>query len=119
MRNWGNKNIYQKAENVGLGEAYLAVFGGPSHNIHGNWQDLLEYHLEESGEDHFSPDFEWHNPRPQFLNAVALHSAEVLKQYIEWLGCEVIKSMIETLNEFQGRVRTLDVAHENWLSGRA
>jgi len=36
LRDWGNKNIYQKAEDVGLGEAYLAAFGGPSHGIHGN-----------------------------------------------------------------------------------
>jgi hypothetical protein len=85
LRNWGKKNIYEKAEDVGLGEAYLAAFGGPSHGIHGNWQDLLEYHLESDEHGLFTPDFEWHRPRPQFLNVVALHAAEVSKQYVTWL----------------------------------
>jgi len=116
LRNWGNKNIYEKAEDIGLGEAYLATFGGPSHNIHGNWQDLLEYHLEEKSEGHFVPDFEWHNPRPQYLNVVALQTAEVLKKYIDWLEFEEIKDFRKNLIEFQERVRLLDSAHEKWLS---
>lgn len=119
LRNWGGMNIYEKAENVGMGEAYLAAFGGPSHNIHGNWQDLLEYQLEETDEGMFTPDFEWHNPRPQYLNVVALHSAGILKQYIDWLGYDEINHITENLNEFQNRVLDLDSAHEQWLSQNA
>ncbi len=112
LSNWGNNSLYDKAKDVGLEETYLAEFGGPSHNIHGNWQDLLEYQLEEKDDDHFSPEFNWHNPRPQYLNVLALQTAEVLKQYIEWLGYEEIKDMVKTLNEFQERIRTFDSAHE-------
>jgi hypothetical protein len=116
LRNWGNKNIYEKAEDVGLGEAYLGAFGGPSHGIHGNWHDLLEHHLEKNSDNSFSPDFEWHNPRPQYLIVIALQTAEVLKQYINWLDYKEPKSMVEDLNEFQNRVLTLDSFHEEWLS---
>ena len=40
-KNWGGKNIFEKAKDVGLGEAYLGVFAGASHSVHGNWQDLI------------------------------------------------------------------------------
>lgn len=119
LRNWGNKNIYEKAKDVGLGEAYLAAFGGPSHGIHGNWQDLLEYHLESDEHGHFTPDFKWHRPRPQYLNVVALHAAEVSKQYVEWLGFQEIGLLTKSLTELQERVFRLDSAHEQWLTQHA
>ena len=43
LRNWGNKNIYEKAEDVGLGGAYLAAFGGPSHGIHPQPSRICSY----------------------------------------------------------------------------
>lgn len=116
LRNWGNKNIYEKAEDVGLGEAYLAAFGGPSHGIHGNWQDLLEYHLECDNQGQFTPVFEWHRPRPQYLNVVALQSAEVSMQYATWIGFQEIEQLTESLAELQERVLALDSAHEQWLN---
>jgi hypothetical protein len=119
LRNWGNKNIYEKAKDVDLEEAYLACFGGASHGIHGNWQDLLDDHLERKSDNHFSPNFEWGNPRPQLLNVLALQTAEVLKRYIEWLGYKEINDMIGTLSEFQERVLILDSAHEKWLSHKS
>jgi len=41
---WG-KSIYNRVETIGMAEAYRGLFGGPSHSIHGNWQDLLRFHL--------------------------------------------------------------------------
>lgn len=107
--------IYEKADDVGLGDAYLAAFGGPSHGIHGNWQDLLEYHLEADKEGTFSPNLEWNQPRPQYLNVVALHAAEATKIYVQWLGFSEIDQVIDSLNELQDRVLALDSAHEKWL----
>jgi hypothetical protein len=79
----------------------------------------LEYHLDEKGDASYSPDFEWNKPRPQYLIVLALQTAEVLKKYIEWLGYEEIKDMIETLSEFQERVHLLNNAHEEWLSNKS
>ncbi len=70
-RNWGAHNIFGRAKAVGL-EAYVAAFGGGSHTIHGSWQDLVEYHLEDIDENSFRADFKWHAPRPQLLNAITL-----------------------------------------------
>lgn len=119
LRNWGNKNIYEKADNVGLGDAYLAAFGGPSHGIHGNWQDLLEYHLKSDEEGNFTPNLEWHRPRPQYLNVVSLHSAEAAKNYAKWIGYPELDKLVDALCELQERVLTLDSAHEDWLNKSA
>ncbi|UXC36637.1 DUF5677 domain-containing protein [Cupriavidus gilardii] len=43
---WKAVDLYRKAEAVGLGQAYLGLFGGPSHAVHGGWQDLLDYYLD-------------------------------------------------------------------------
>tara|TARA_R110000851_G_scaffold189677_2_gene339940 strand:+ start:8802 stop:9677 length:876 start_codon:yes stop_codon:yes gene_type:complete len=119
LRNWGGMNVYEKADDVGLGDVYLAAFGGPSHGIHGNWQDLLEYHLESDENGFFSPNLDWHKPRPQYLNAVALHAAETAKNYFQWLGFSEIDHLIDSLNELQERVAFLDSAHEQWLHQHA
>lgn len=82
-RNWGGLNIFERAKAVGLEGAYLSAFGGGSHTVHGNWQDLVEYHLEDIDEASFRADFEWHMPRPQLLDALTLHSAEAVIDFVE------------------------------------
>jgi len=47
---WGG-SIYSRAMAIGMSEAYRGLFGGPSHAIHGNWQDLLRFHLVKEGSD--------------------------------------------------------------------
>lgn len=119
LKNWGGKNIYEKADDVGLSEAYLAAFGGPSHNVHGNWQDLLEYHLEDTENGHFKPDFDWHQPRPQYLNVVAVHSIEALKEYISFLKIDEVSDINDKIKKLQKRVLLLDSLHEEWLAKNA
>ncbi len=63
-RSWGQGSLYQRAKAVGFEVMYLAAFGGGSQNVHGNWMDLLEYHLDEDGNG-FVPSLDWHRHRPQ------------------------------------------------------
>jgi hypothetical protein len=35
-KNWGNKNLFERAKAVGLDTAYPAAFGGGSHTVHGS-----------------------------------------------------------------------------------
>ena len=67
---WGGKDLRQKAEAIGLNEAYLAVFGGMSHNVHGSWHDLYQFHVETDENGAFKPNLEWGRPRPQPLFAL-------------------------------------------------
>ena len=119
LKNWGGKNIFEKAQAVGLETAYLGAFGGGSHSVHGNWQDLLEYHLEETDEGGFKPDFEWHRPRPQLLNAVALHSTQAVIDYLQWLASDGAEDIVTVLQGLQNRILLLDRLHEEFLAHRS
>lgn len=55
IRHWGGKDLRQRAASLGIEKAYLAVFGGPSESVHGNWGDLLRHHLK-STERGFEPN---------------------------------------------------------------
>ena len=48
LKDWGGKNLFEKARDVGLADGYIAGIGGPSHNVHGNWQELIEYNIEKN-----------------------------------------------------------------------
>ena len=118
LKNWGGKNIFKKAQAVGLEMAYLALFGGGSHSVHGNWQDLLEYHLEETNEGGFKPDFEWHRPRPQVLNAIALQSTQAVIEHLQWIASDRAEDMLTVLQDLQDRILLLERLHEEFLSYR-
>jgi len=85
VKNWGGKNIYEKAEELGLADAYIAAFGLASQSIHGNWQDLIEYHLDYDG-TYFRPQFDWHQPRPQYMNVIGVHAVQATVDYLRWLS---------------------------------
>jgi len=119
IQNWGNKNLYAKAESIGLKQAYLAMFSGCSHHIHGNWQDLLDHHLNFTEDGLFTPDLEWNQPRPQLLTAMAVLSAETVKEYIQWTEYPQLNSLIEKLDNFIERVYLFDKLHEEWLQNTA
>lgn len=116
LRNWGGKNIFEKASDLELKDAYLAAFSGGSHNIHGNWQDLLEYHLEETENGYFTPVFDWHQPRPQILDVIALHSTETVIECLNWINEESIKEIEDELIDLKKRILLLDNLHEKFLS---
>jgi hypothetical protein len=55
-KEWGDKNLYQRADALGWSEMYLGTFGGPSASVHGNWMDLLGMHLDDhDGGEGFTP----------------------------------------------------------------
>lgn len=115
-RNWGGLNIFERAKAVGLDEAYLAAFGGGSHTAHGNWQDLVEYHLEDVTEDSFRADFQWHRPRPQVHDAITLHAAEAVIDFAQYLSPGDSAPLVDVLEELQERVLLLSRLHEEFLS---
>jgi hypothetical protein len=54
-RSWGGRNIYERTRDVGLEALYLAAFGGGSHSVHGNWQEVYGAHLEWGEDGQFKP----------------------------------------------------------------
>ncbi|MBJ6802185.1 DUF5677 domain-containing protein [Geomonas propionica] len=117
LKNWGGKNLFEKARDVGLEEAYLAAIGGPSHSVHGNWQEMLEYNIKFS-EHGFVPSLDWHTPRPQLGNAICYHAIIVTIEYLnylKYLSPKKIEEIIEKLEELLTRIQLHDQLHEKFL----
>lgn len=116
-RPWGGKNIFQKARDVDLEGLYLAAFGGGSHSVHGNWQDLYANHLEWDGAEGFTPKLTWRNPRPQMVTSLSLVVTDTLKEYFDFIGgSEISEYYSPLLDDLLERVLFLVEAHENYLS---
>ncbi|CDF83407.1 hypothetical protein PKB_2060 [Pseudomonas knackmussii B13] len=113
--NWGGKNLFEKAKDVGLEEAYLGAFAGPSHSVHGNWQDLLEYHLD-SDEEGYSAELSWHRPRPQLLTTLALLTVETLHVFFSDIMGTSGKKLAEEMPDLRERIGLLVHLHEEFLA---
>jgi hypothetical protein len=118
-RDWGNKNMREKADAVGLGEAYLAAFGGMSHSVHGSWQDLLEYQLASLEDGRFEPEFAWHSVRPQVLHALGLLTIDTVSNYLDYLAEQGrMEDLSEKLSSLRNRILVVNDAHEKFLNSR-
>lgn len=117
-KNWGGMNLFEKARDVGLEEAYLGAFAGPSHSVHGNWQDLLEYHLD-SDEGGYTADLQWHRPRPQLLTTLAHLTVETLAVFFSHALGEAGKSLATKMPDLRERIGQLVQLHEEFLSRRS
>lgn len=115
IRNWGDKNLYEKAEIVGLADAYSAIFGGPSRNVHGGWQDLLQYHLECESPGKFKPKLEFSKPRPQVIYALNQLVAETMLEYIEKLDHEELRPIERRTEDAIQRNYLANDMHEEYL----
>jgi hypothetical protein len=116
-RDWADKDLYERADAVGLAGTYIGTFGGPSSSVHGNWMDLLEFQLEtHHDEGNFCADFEWHNPRPQIGQTVALLAVEAVREYFAFVGEGPIEFMEERFTDLSNRIRQAMLAHEAFLN---
>lgn len=112
---WKKNTLLERAQAVDLGEAYLGLVGGPSHTVHGNWQDLLEYHLDET-ESGFVPELEWHRPRPQPLFVISILTLQMLEDYVVQLVGEHAKPLLDDLDDLRERLDLANDEHEHFLS---
>ncbi len=116
-RDWGGKNLYEKANTVGLAKAYRAMFAGASQNVHGAWSDLYTHHLYTEGDGHFTPNIEWNRPRPQLLYSVALLSLETAEDFALFMGGqEVADYLVPDVCDLCDRLMAADQAHESYLA---
>ena len=112
---WGEK-IYDRAKKIDMEDLYIALFSLPSHSVHGNWQDLLTFHLEyENGE--FSPKMQWGYPRPHPLFAITLLTVEINKLYLDEIisDCADKDKINKMLDDIFLRTFKVDELHEQFL----
>ncbi len=120
IQNWGGKNLFEKAQAIGLDTAYFAIFGGPSRNVHGGWRDLLEHHLQYESPGRFTPRLEFsRESRPQALFATAFIIVPALLEYINLLGTTGMEAARDRVKGLHDRVALADGLHEKSLQGRS
>jgi hypothetical protein len=119
LRNWGDKNLFEKAKDVELGDAYLAIFGRPSRNVHGGWQDLIQYHLECEAPGVFKPNLEFNRPRPQAIYSLTHLITETLLGYIEILNHPSLEPIHDRLTGIDTRNQLASDSHERYLVAKA
>lgn len=115
IKNWGNKNLFDRAKAVDLDSVYLGAFGGGSHAVHGNWADILEYNLE-IGEDGFNPKLDWRRPRPQILTTIAFLTVNLLQEYFSSAELSNLQSYFTaSLDDLRNRIQVATEFHEQFL----
>lgn len=115
IRNWGKKNLYEKAKAVNLGNAYIAIFGGPSRNVHGGWQDILQHHVDCEAPGVFKPRLEFTRPRPQAIYSLTCLISETLTEYARFLAHPSFEPLLQRLSDLIDRNQLASDEHENYL----
>jgi len=76
---WENK-IKSRISDLITPDFYVLIYGNTSHAIHGNWQDLINFHLK-AFENGFLPNIEFNVPNCKTLNVINLLTCELIKEY--------------------------------------
>lgn len=95
---------------------YIFIYGNASHSIHGNWQDLLSFHLRKV-ENGFLPKSEWNIPNLQIINAVTILACDLLENYCDEIipvGDEK-KRLLDAIHSIGIRSFALDEQHELFI----
>ncbi|MEO6067776.1 MAG: DUF5677 domain-containing protein [Gemmatimonadales bacterium] len=119
IRDWGGGNVFERARALGLEEAYVGIFGGPSRNVHGNWQDLLQHHLVVVEPGQFTPRFEDARVRPHPYFGLGKLTVEGLLDYVTYLGVREAPELHHRLKDLLGRLIAADELHEEYLQARS
>ncbi len=95
---------------------YTCIYGNASHAVHGNWQDLISFHLKKEG-DGFIPDSEWTIPSLQIINAATILGCDLLINYCEEVlpNGEDKEKLLHTIKDIGSRSFTLNEQHELFI----
>jgi hypothetical protein len=112
---WGGDNIYYRAKELNMNRAHLFMFKGQSSPIHGNWHDLVLYHLNQNGNGEFEPVQEWHSPDIRIINSISILTVPLFKDFVTYLAGEEIEEINNLYDELLERILLLEKLHEEQL----
>jgi len=113
---WG-KSIYNRLKDIEMENMYLVYVGLLSHSVHGNWQDLIDNHLEYQ-DGAFSPKINWCHSRPQPIFAESILSFKANELYLDKIIEESPdkERLKELNNDVMVRISAADELHEQFLN---
>jgi hypothetical protein len=106
----------KKRINEIINPSFYILYGNSSHAVHGNWQDLLFFHLEKV-DGGFLQKPEWYTPSIQLIAPVTLMSCNLLMEFAE----EIIPdspqkiALVDSTKDIFLRTRKLDRLHEKFI----
>lgn len=111
------KTVKSRADLVGGEMFYTIYYGGSSHSIHGNWQDILTNNLEKTDAG-FKVNLKWNKARPQIVDGPAILNTEIVGLFAdkELKGTPdelTLKEACRTLMKYQ---KSLSDRHETWMN---
>lgn len=106
------KSISKRADEVAGDEFYSIFYGISSHSIHGNWQDILTYHLTNSGNG-FKLNLKWNGAQPQLIDATVLMNLDLIELLTDKFGNSEVKKVKNELFDYQ---IDLIESHEKYLN---
>ncbi|PJA27513.1 MAG: hypothetical protein CO189_06865 [candidate division Zixibacteria bacterium CG_4_9_14_3_um_filter_46_8] len=81
-RRWG-ESMYAKLEDLGLMDLFPTGWLMDSHAVHGNWQDLISFHLKGDFKNGYVIDSGWHDPRPIMVFSILIIGIPILREYVD------------------------------------
>ncbi len=116
-RNWADRDLFQKADAIGWGEAYLGIFAGMSTAVHGNWGDIASHHLERfDGSGFYKPCMDWSTPRPQGLLSLSRIVIVVSEELFAYFGDVALRThFAPMLENILDRIGIVTGLHEQFL----
>jgi hypothetical protein len=117
---WSPRGVYGRFEAVGYKQLYRAYYETQSHSIHGNWHDLLIYHLDDVP-DGFQPQLEFHGIRPQPLLGAVEILADASVRYLRDVAPDSEERTVleDRLWLCHKKAREIHSLHEGFLQRQA
>jgi len=107
-----------KLEEIGINQdAYEAIFGLPSHSVHGDWQDSLRFNLDIYDGNLFGPNFDWHKPAVQLFEGLIHVLSDGCNEYLKWiLPSNSIEDGYGKIEEIRDKIKLICKHHERFIS---
>ncbi len=110
---WGG-TLRNKLKAMDMEDGYVAVQMIPSHHVHGDWVDLVKFHLNER-DGLFEPNRDWTKTDGELLSGgatMALWAAEgYLRHFFE---PHMIEPLTKRISDLRDRFLRLETARSDW-----
>lgn len=94
--------------------AYTVLERIPSHAIHGDWVDLVKYHLLSKG-DGFEPNYDRLNTDGELLSPIGIFVVEAARDYLrKYFDLPDAEPLQQRLDSVQERLRRVESARQDW-----
>ena len=107
------KSVADRAEDCELSRIYIFMYKNLSRITHGNWSELLLYHLSQKNGLYY-PNNAYNYPRPQSLDGISILVADSAKIYADQIAPK--SEVCERLKTISDWFRAMAFKHEGFMA---